>query len=53
MAAIDIQGSSNVEIKVEGNNTLNGYGAKVRAPLQRSAALDSAPCQVTKTRPLT
>lgn len=26
MAAIDIQGSGNVEIKVEGNNTLNGYG---------------------------
>lgn len=25
-AAIDIQGSGNVEIKVEGNNTLNGYG---------------------------
>lgn len=26
MAAIDIQGSGNVEIKVEGNNTLNGSG---------------------------
>lgn len=26
MAAIDIQGSGDVEIKVEGNNTLNGYG---------------------------
>lgn len=26
MAAIDIQGSGNVEIKVEGKNTLNGYG---------------------------
>lgn len=26
MAAIDIQGGGNVEIKVEGNNTLNGYG---------------------------
>ena len=26
MAAIDIQGSGNVEIKVKGNNTLNGYG---------------------------
>lgn len=25
-AAIDIQGSGDVEIKVEGNNTLNGYG---------------------------
>lgn len=25
-AAIDIQGGGNVEIKVEGNNTLNGYG---------------------------
>lgn len=25
-AAIDIQGSGNVEIKVKGNNTLNGYG---------------------------
>lgn len=27
MAAIDIQGSGDVEIKVEGNNTLKGYGA--------------------------
>ena len=26
MAAIDIQGSGDVKIKVEGNNTLNGYG---------------------------
>lgn len=26
MAAIDIQGTGDVEIKVEGNNTLNGYG---------------------------
>ena len=26
MAAIDVQGSGNVEIKVEGNNTLNGSG---------------------------
>lgn len=26
MAAIDIQGSGDVEIKVEGKNTLNGYG---------------------------
>lgn len=26
MAAIDIQGSGNVEIKVKGENTLNGYG---------------------------
>lgn len=26
MAAIDIQGSGDVEIKVEGNNTLKGYG---------------------------
>lgn len=26
MAAIDIQGSGNVEIEVEGKNTLNGYG---------------------------
>ncbi len=26
MAAIDIHGSGDVEIKVEGNNTLNGYG---------------------------
>lgn len=53
-AAIDIQGSGDVEIKVEGNNTLKGYG--VSAGIQKNDDVSTGKLTITaedKTRSLT
>lgn len=45
MAAIDIQGSGDVEIKVEGNNTLKGYG--VGAGIQKNDDVSTGKLTIT------
>ena len=45
MAAIDIQGSGDVEIKVEGNNTLKGYG--VSAGIQKNDDVSTGKLTIT------
>lgn len=47
MAAIDIQGSGNVEIKVEGNNTLNGSGNS--AGIQKNDDVSTGKLTITAT----